>query len=664
MTATTYALLVGIDAYQPPVGRLRGCVSDIEALAELLQARAADPARLQVRMLRDDQATRAAVVAAFREHLGRAGAPDTALFYYSGHGSHAPAPPELWAVEPDHELETLVLYDSRQPGGWDLADKELAALIAEVAGSGAHVLVVLDCCHSGSGTREARVAQLLTRLAPADDRTRPIETFVLPAAQSGAAQGPPGPAVRGAATWQQAAAPHVLLAACRSGELAKEVSDEGRHHGAFSSALQRALREAGGVVTYREVHRWAAAVVRNRVEEQSPQLEVTAAGDLDRPFLGGALRPCPAYWTLARDDALGWVIDGGGVHGIPAGSGEEVTELAVFPLVAEAQDNMKDALATARVVEILPDRSTVVLSAELDPTRTYRAFVTAIPLPPMAIRLVGDEVVLGPLREALSDAETTLVAQVTGEGEGELVVSVGDEGAEIVRPGGTTEHVVTRGGAEWVGSTVAAVQHIARWLRLARLRNPSTALPASAVKVALATPAGERSDTSLQISYAVRNGLEEQPEFTVSLTNTTDRRLWCALVDLTESYGVFTDAFAAGSVELAPAETATAKLVGEVANSAVAKGIRSLTDQLKVIVSTTEFDPRTLQQEELDVTAAAVATRSSSSVRSMPSLPTSTLERLVQRVTTRRVGPRPAAAERIADWTVTDLFVTVRRPPL
>lgn len=650
MSGTTYALLVGIDAYQPPVRPLRGCVRDVETLAELLAARATSQEALRVRTLLDAEATREAVIAAFREHLGQAVEGDTAFFHYSGHGAQAPAPPEMWAVEPDHQLETLVLFDSRQPGKWDLADKELGALVAEVAAKGPHVSVVLDCCHSGTGTRS--LDDVVERLAPDDDRQRPIGTFLW--GDDGAAT-----TTRGAA-WEQPVAPHVLLAACRAGETAKEVSDDGARHGAFSSAMQAALREVGGIVTYRDLHRWASSVVRSRVEEQTPQLETTSATDLDRPFLGGALRPSPADVTLNRDTEKGWAVDAGAVHGIPSPSGQETTELAVFPLGTDSA-LVGDAVAIARVAEVLPDRSTVTLSTELPTDRTYRARVTAIPLPPLRVRLMGDDPLVAPVRTALESVDAGLAVEVTGEAESDVVVKVTDADTLVFRPGAKAQSAVSTGGAGSAERAVAVVQHIAKWTRLSRLRNPATALPADTVRVELSASSGERSATSLDLAYSVAGALETQPEFTVTLTNTSRRRLWCALVDLTEQYGVFTDAFAAGSIELGPGESVPTKLVGEVADSLVAKGIRSLTDHLKVIVSTTEFDPRTLEQDELDVTSPEAVTRSAER-STAPSLPTSTLERLVQRVNTRRISPKPAATERVSDWTVVDTYVTVSRP--
>lgn len=180
MTRTVYSLLVGIDAYQAPVPALNGCVNDVVAIGDLLSQRVAgEGLRLEPKTLFGQQATRQAVIDGFRAHLGRARAGDVVLFYYSGHGSQEDAPPEFWRFEPDRLDETLVCWDSRMPGRFDLADKELAQLIAEVAESGPHVLIVLDCCHSGSGTRAAPQCGISIRRAPTDRRPRPLDSFIV-----------------------------------------------------------------------------------------------------------------------------------------------------------------------------------------------------------------------------------------------------------------------------------------------------------------------------------------------------------------------------------------------------------------------------------------------------------------------------------------------------
>ena len=167
MPRTIYSLLVAIDDYPSPIPMLWGCVNDIDAFATYLSERVAKDkgVSLKLKTLKNGEATRAAVVDAFRGHLGQATKGDVALFYYSGHGSQEQAPEEFWKLEPDHLDETLVCFDSRNPGSWDLADKEMAKLIGEVAAKGPHVAVILDCCHSGSGTREI---DTVVRRAPTD----------------------------------------------------------------------------------------------------------------------------------------------------------------------------------------------------------------------------------------------------------------------------------------------------------------------------------------------------------------------------------------------------------------------------------------------------------------------------------------------------------------
>lgn len=66
------ALLVGIDTYPVGTASLHGCVADVDAVERLLTASGTTTSE-SVRVLRDEEATRQAVVDAFREHLERRG---------------------------------------------------------------------------------------------------------------------------------------------------------------------------------------------------------------------------------------------------------------------------------------------------------------------------------------------------------------------------------------------------------------------------------------------------------------------------------------------------------------------------------------------------------------------------------------------------------------
>jgi len=141
MPRLIHALMIGIDQYPNPVPKLQGCVNDIDAFASYLSERVnkGSGITLNLKTLKNSEATRQAVIDALRNHLGQAQKGDVALFYYSGHGSQEQAPEEFWKIEPDKLDETLVCVDSRSPGSWDLADKEIGKLIGEVAKNGPHV---------------------------------------------------------------------------------------------------------------------------------------------------------------------------------------------------------------------------------------------------------------------------------------------------------------------------------------------------------------------------------------------------------------------------------------------------------------------------------------------------------------------------------------------
>ena len=676
MAGHVYALLVGIDAYTGYVPQLAGCVNDVTAFAQVLRGRVAAE-DLSLVTVTDEDATRATVTTEFTQLLGQAGEGDVALFYYSGHGAHQDAPEELWPFEPDHENETLVLVDSREPGGWDLADKELAVLIAQVAARGCHLLVVLDCCHSGDATRDV---DEVVRQAPPDPRHRPIESFLTGTVEQAAAQAAAQASADGPSTrdldqaprerWTPPAGRHVLLAACRSSEKAKEIRSQGQHRGALSAALERALVQSEGTPSYRDVLLMVTSQVTTTVRDQHPQFETVDSSELDRPFLGGSIPDTPRPLTLSHRPE-GWVIDAGAVHGVPEpirlGDTTDTTELAIYALSAVGKGQ---PLATAVVTRVLPDRSVVSVTPELDASSIYRAVMTSIPLRPLAVAVAGDAAGTAALRAAADKADSTIVDLIeTPAGatppSPDLQVEATPAGFVITRPGVVRPLVPVVAGDGREGRTIAALEHVARWLRLSGLTNPTTRLATDAVRVSVATAEGHTDDGgTVEIAYAD----DKPPKFTVALENTTQEPLWAALLDLTDSYGIYTDAFAAGRVALGPGEKTSLELGGEVPDVLWKEGIVTVTDRLIVVTSTIEFDPRSLQQGDLAVSTVpgsdgdgggggeglgGLTTRSAFT-------PRSTLERMLGSVTTRRLPPR--TTETVADWRTNRIDVVTSRP--
>lgn len=407
MSRTIHALLVGIDAYPAPIPALSGCVNDIEFFATYLEERVSKDkgVALHLKTLKNAEATREVVIKSFREHFGSAKTGDVALFYYSGHGSQEPAPEEFWAIEADHLDETLVCYDSRTPGGWDLADKEIAKLIAEVAAKGPHVATILDCCHSGSGTRDA--AEAVVRRVETDKRRRPIESFILSTEEVQAtATRSRGQAYRSCSISNEGR--HVLLAACASDQEAKEYSGNGQRRGAFSFFLGEALNSANGIPTYRDLYARTTGLVSTHLRNQSPQLEASRIDDLDAVFLDGVIQPTPATYTASADKNARWLINGGAAHGIPPAVGEDTTRLALFRFDASAADlgDVSKAVATARVVEVLPVSSLIDFdgNVQLDLNTTYKALILSLPTPAVVFSLEGDPMACDLIAQSVATA--------------------------------------------------------------------------------------------------------------------------------------------------------------------------------------------------------------------------------------------------------------------
>jgi pimeloyl-ACP methyl ester carboxylesterase len=681
--------MVGIDNYPPPVSPLRGCVNDITAMEELLNARVVDEeTRLDVVTLKNEQATRQAVIDGFLTHLRKAGPQDVALFYYSGHGSQERTPREFWHLEPDRLDETLVCYDSR-PDNYDLADKELSKLIAEVAKSGAHVLIILDSCHSGSGTRA--VATVGVRRVPTDLRERPLNTFIVTPdeATALAAKGSQQDLASGASSaWVKLPqGKHIIMAACRDDEEAKEVHFGGQPRGVFSYYLIESLTRGDASQTYRDIFKRVNAMVRTSAARQSPLIEAAESQELDQPFFGGVIQPRPAYFTASFTQSDGWVIDGGAIHGIPAVAGDETTILALFPFeigLGQLSDPQA-AIGLARVTSRQPTRSRISIELgdkEPDPQQTYKAIITATPLAPLAVE-IADVPDADLVRVALSKAgpqggPSLLVHESSSGARFRLIAT--EDGYRILRTTDERPLVVDIKGANKDGAHQAVLQleHIARWQRIAELANPGTKLKTSDVQMEIllmpepgspddAEPrvvdlASQGSELHLGYRYVSNhtgeNGEWEAPEFKVRLKNNSQRRLYCMLIDLTETFGVFSSLLPGGGVWLNPGEEAYA-YNGEAISATVPDdlwemGLGEIKDVLKLIASTEECDATLLDQEDLKVILAG-----KKDVKRIE--PRSTLERLMARVNTRHIGVA-GKRDKMADWITSELCITTARP--
>jgi len=365
------------------------------------------------------------------------------IFYYSGHGSQSHTPPELWFIEPGHLDETLVCCDSRLPGSFDLADNELAVLTHRIAERNPHILVILDSCHSGSGTRaQAQFSDVKVRRVATETRVRPVESYLTSPDELKNALGDGIAHENGRAGFRLPVGRHILMAACREDEEAKEAAVDGQARGVFSSCLSQSIEAMGTRFTYRDLYKRVNALVRVKASKQSPLIETTDIQDLDAEFLDGAIQTHAPYFSISFDNTFGWVIDGGAVHGVPEPTANATTRLAVFPVALQIDQrlDLAQSIGDAVVLERLAARSKIKLKLSGDaPSEalTYEGVITALPLPQLQVHITGDLPALDVLRKALSTSGPEGTGSVfvrETDSAGDLYVIAKSDGYQIMRP--------------------------------------------------------------------------------------------------------------------------------------------------------------------------------------------------------------------------------------
>jgi hypothetical protein len=144
------ALLVGINAY--PTSPLRGCLNDVEDWHKLLTSVGGYTPE-NVRALCDGRATTQGIKDRLAWLKEGAKPGDEVFFQFSGHGSQV-RDRGLQDELADHMDEIICPVDL----DWDqkvITDDDLSDWIAGFP-AGVRITVVLDSCHSGTGTRDFR----------------------------------------------------------------------------------------------------------------------------------------------------------------------------------------------------------------------------------------------------------------------------------------------------------------------------------------------------------------------------------------------------------------------------------------------------------------------------------------------------------------------------
>ncbi len=502
------AVLIGVDEYlSGDVSDLRGCGNDVDLMESVLVGKF-DFAPDDVEVLKNEDATREAIIGLIRSHLGQSEAGDIALVHYSGHGSQML---DKSGDEADGKDETIVPHDSRQGDVFDINDDEINGLMKEISERTSNVVFILDSCHSGTAAR-AVASGNVARKTPADERPPPD----------------PEPWALGSRGFEESAdgirlpgANYVLISGCRANELSNETVFDGARHGALTFFLARALKAARDQTTYRDVMEQVKADVSSRFSLQHPQLEGTGS---DTKIFGSE-RILPRPYVLVEAEGAGAKVRAGKVFGVEAG-----TVLPVYPPGTKVFDGTVPATGKVRVtdVEDFSASATIVEGTVAGQSRTvltqvrppaYRAGLflndadSSALLQGIAEAIAEDEAI-----EIVSDRSAAeMRAAVEGEGEGSRFVLRGRE-LQILSETAATS-------ADAVQKSVAQIRHWARWFGLLAIDNPGGGdLPVDFRIERVGAEPGDAAPETIAPGDSVRIAVTNQAEKPVHLTLLDFRR--------------------------------------------------------------------------------------------------------------------------------------------
>lgn len=580
-----HALLIGLNTYHPNSGvrPLAGCHSDVAAVKTFLLEYYRDqiPDEQNIRVLLDGGATRQQVIDGFREHLSKAGPEDAILIYYAGHGSQNIAAEAFHAFVTDRKEEGWVLYDSRLPGNFDLADKEIALLLSEIGEKCPHVALVSDSCHSGSLTRGEEEGWL-PRFTPGTKEPRPLESYLMGTyaqqlSQTGSLVVP--------------FSKHMLLSACDKTELAWETLEKG---GLFTHAFLAALRQNGGLLSYGDLYTGICANIRAATRRQNPQGAALSGFDPQAGFLGRTLptvgkRRFPVY------QQPNWLIEIGAGQGLCADMGE------CIPVAIYDAPSGGTLVAEGEITDLGVTRSPIQGEAmPPQPTQTYWGELKTMPLRPLFL-YCADEAMAATIATALAQKAAASIHLTPNQSGADIEIRVEPSGRLALYDAlsDTFVHGVQGTDAPSLQYLIQVVERVAHWHRIASMQNRRTTLPQHQVDFKMYLKEGnDWHDTE---SEAVTlQFIGERIYFRFTASNHSEQALYMCLVYLSPQYGIstlFSDS------QPVPNGKEGLRLVEDYFY--LPAGIPSEKDLLKLIVSTEPIEPMLFSQKGLLRTFAA-----------------------------------------------------------
>lgn len=351
-----HALIVAIGNYPPETGWADiSSLNDVPLIQHALEKQGFD----DFHILKDEQATKKGILAEFDKLIRDCKPGDMVVVHISSHGQQIE---DNNSDESDHLDEAIVAYgapseyDPLYHGENHLRDEELGAKllqIREAIGPDGDLIVILDACHSGTGTRAkgkkrgGMPALVSPDFNKSDKQDEDVMMDNLPFSNVDVTK----------------LSPVVVISASQ----ADQVNFEYENAGSLSVAMSRSLENLNNETTYRELFSRVMKEMSLIAPNQTPSIE----GIVDRVVFAGEPVVQENYYTVFNIRGKNLNLNGGQLTGIFEG-----TEVIVAESGTRSADSA-EVLAAGSVISAEGSWSIVKLDKELkDKPVNYWVFVT------------------------------------------------------------------------------------------------------------------------------------------------------------------------------------------------------------------------------------------------------------------------------------------------
>ena len=499
---TKRALLIGIDNYKSSEVRpLRGAVNDVRLMRDILIGKFGMVPQ-NITILENEQATHKAIIDTIKSNLiAKSNKGDVVVLHFSGHGSQMK---DVSGDEVDQLDETLVPYDSRTEGVFDISDDEVNGLLKQLTQKTKNVTFVFDSCHSGAAARGGNTV----RQIEADRRTPPpVPAYAISSRGT-----------EGDADFRPSNSDYVLISGSLAKELSNETEFEGRRHGALTWFLASALRTAQPTTTYRALMDQVKTEVSTRFPSQHPQIEGPGQ---DLLVFGVDKINVKPYVLVEPAGAQQARVEAGKAFGLGKGSILQVYEPGTSdfekakPIASLEITDVSDFESKAKVADggRIQPHSRTILNTVTFGELTIPVFVNA-----------AQSAQLAKVKDSLSAMQAIALAKdetgarlVIKEQDGKIRIHSGD--LELLVP------PVSAGDSNAVSRVSDQIKNIVHWMVVFDLKNPESGIRIKfdfrRTNDPLGAPSPSQVPSGTKLSYKVEN-LSNQPVYVYVLDVSSD----------------------------------------------------------------------------------------------------------------------------------------------